>query len=129
MRARLREADIKFVLLLLRREKREYDRKLKDREGDIAALELMIRRWRWKLINQSYYGFKDGFAYLKERLAHLKPRYGLTSDAWHYSQALKYLIFRYESMLRGKSGRPPNITGWNRGFLEALVKEKCAQKC
>lgn len=129
MRARLREADIKFVLLLLRREKREYDRKLKDREGEIAALELMIRRWRWKLINQSYYGFKDGFSCLKERLAYLKPRYGLGSDGWHYSQALKYLILRYESMLRHKSGRPPNITGWNRGFLEALVKEKCAQKC
>jgi len=123
MRARLRESDIKFVLLLLHREKKEYDRKLKDREHEIARLELMIKRWRWKLINQSYFSFKDGFAYLKERLAYLKPRYGLTSDAWHYSQALKYLILRYESMLRHKSGRPPNITGWNRGFLEAFVKE------
>lgn len=123
MRARLRKNDVQFILNLLHKEKERHDRKMEDMQYEIELLEVWIKRWRWRLINWSYYEFKDGLEYMKARLSYLKSQHHVIK-MFTYSHALQFLIRRYENLLRGKAGRPLNVTDWGRSDLEEVVKEK-----
>ena len=122
MRARLKDADVQFVLGLLRREKALHDRKMKDMEDEILLLEVTLRKLR-RMLHFEYFRVKDGYFYVKERLAYLKSKQ-YSYKMFQYSRALNYLTARYESMLRGKTGRPLGVTSWGRSCLKGVVKEK-----
>lgn len=107
------------MLGLLRREKEEFDRKTEYMEQEKRLLAPMRRKWRHKLY-LSYFEFKTGYFLIKNRLAFLEKQH---SKRWHYSETLRYLIYRYESMLRGKAGRPPKVTDMLEFHLKALPKE------
>jgi len=125
MRVVLKDADIRFILDLLRKEKERHDRKMEDVQHEIELLEVWIKKWRWRLINWNYYEFKPGLDYMKARLSHLKSQDNFLKT-WQYSNALDYLTARYESMLRGKIGRPLAVHSWDRRCLEDVVKEKAS---
>ena len=122
MRVVLRDADIKFILDLLRKEKKKHDIKMEYLEDEIERLEVWVKKWRWRLIHLSYYEFKPGLDYMKARLSYLKSQDQW--KMWEKHRALKYLICRYESMLRHKVGRPLGATKYGYSFVKEVVKEK-----
>jgi len=122
MRARLQENDILFMLNLLHREKELHDKKVKDMQDEIDLLETWIKKWRWRLINWSYHEFKPGLEFMKSRLVFLKSEQHFTKTL-RYSHSLRYLTRRYESLLKGKIGRPLSVGCWGYSNLEEAVKE------
>ena len=122
MRVVLRDADIKFILDLLRKEKEKHDIKVEYLEDEIERLEVWVKKWRWRLINWNYYEFKPGLDYMKARLSHLKSQDQW--KMWEKKRALEYLIRRYQSMLRHRVGRPLGTTKYGFSFVKAVVEEK-----
>ncbi|MDH5449065.1 MAG: hypothetical protein OEX01_08725 [Candidatus Bathyarchaeota archaeon] len=123
MRVVLKDADIRFILDLLRKEKEKHDIETEDLRQEINLLEVWIKRWRWRLIHWNYYEFVTGLDYMKARLSYLKSQQNF-GKTWQYSEALDYLTARYESMLRGKTGRPLGVHSYGRKYVEAVVEEK-----
>ncbi|MCK4478001.1 hypothetical protein KAU88_05695 [Candidatus Bathyarchaeota archaeon] len=122
MRARLKEADVQFILNLLHKEKERHDVEMEDLQHEIDLLEVWVKKWRWKLINYSYFEFRDGFKYMKSRLSFLKSQQHFVK-MFRYSRVLHYLTRRYESMLRGKAGRPLGVSSWGYSDLKAVLEE------
>ncbi|MCK4478377.1 hypothetical protein KAU88_07615 [Candidatus Bathyarchaeota archaeon] len=115
--------DVLFILDLLKKEKERHDVEMEDLRQEIDLLEVWVKKWRWRLINYSYFEFRDGFNFMKARLAYLKSQQNFIK-MFTFSRALHYLTKRYESLLRGKAGRPLGVTDWGKHDLEAVVKER-----
>jgi len=106
MRVRLKIADVKIVLALLRREKDELDRETQLMEEETMLLNGMLREWRQKM-RYEFKKYEGGYFAIKNRLAFLELQH---ERRWHYSETLRYLVFRYEGMLRGRVGRVPGVS-------------------
>jgi len=122
MRARLKETDIQFVLGLLRREKEEFGRQTEYLKEEKKLLDPLLRVWRQKL-RYSYFKYRDGYFYIKNRLACLE-RLECSYELWQYQRALNYLIRRYEAMLKHKSGRPLGVTDYGLSCVKAVVEKE-----